>query len=84
MSVTKRNHSPHVIEGLDAIAAYMGKSRITIWRWIQRGWLPAGRLPDGTWFITPSLIDRVCVASHDGYISRKAKRAVTRQLDIAS
>jgi hypothetical protein len=63
----KRNQSPHLIEGVPAIARYLGKHPATIRRWIKSGFLPCGRAPDGTFIITPSLIDRAIIASHGQY-----------------
>ena len=53
--------TPHydgkAIVGLEQIAALFGKSRWSVARWIRNAGFPAARLPDGTWFTTPSLID---------------------------
>ena len=43
--------------GLDAIGRLFSRSRWAIARWIRKEGFPAARLPDGTWFTTPRLID---------------------------
>ena len=46
-----------IVVGLDAIGKLFSRSRWAIARWIRNEGFPAARLPDGTWFTTPTLID---------------------------
>ena len=52
-----QQHSTEIVVGLDAIGNLFGRSRWAVARWIRNAGFPAARLPDGTWFTTPSLID---------------------------
>lgn len=70
MPKPKRNRSPHLIEGLHAIAKRLNRSKSTIERWIADGVIPAAKLPDGTWVITPSLIDRFIVADSEARLEK--------------
>ena len=51
-----------IIVGVAAIGRIFGRSRSTIYRWIDHEGLPAAKLPSGHWAITPSLIDSWLVA----------------------
>ena len=62
------------LEGIPAIATYMGKSYNTIIRWIEQGYLPAAKNPSGRWFTTKSLIDSWIVAGHQAEINERARR----------
>ncbi len=46
-----------VLVGLATIGGEFHRSRWTVARWIKLHDFPAARLPDGSWFTTPSLID---------------------------
>lgn len=73
------NEERQILVGLDEIASYFGKSRKTIWRWIQHQGFPAAPLPTGEWFTTPTLIDDWILARNAAYpMARpKGKREVT-------
>ncbi len=51
------HHNTEIVIGLDAIGGLFGRSRWAVARWIRSEGFPAARLPDGTWFTTPTLID---------------------------
>ncbi len=51
-------HAPSgVLVGLATIGGEFRRSRWTVARWIKLHDFPAARLPDGSWAVTPSLID---------------------------
>ncbi len=54
--------SIEIIVGVAAIGRVFGRSRSTVYRWIEHEGLPAAKLPSGHWAITPSLIDSWLVA----------------------
>lgn len=76
------NPSPAVLEGLDAIAAYLGKSRTTIWRWIIYDNFPATKLPSGTWFTTKYIIANWILAGHDAEIEARKVRRMENSRDV--
>ena len=57
MPFTKNFPTPFVLRGVHEIAQFLGVSDSTIYRWILRQHLPVGKLPDGRWATTPTLID---------------------------
>ena len=52
----KRGTSPGLIIGGRAIAAHIGVSRATLYRWIDKHGFPVGRSPGGMMMTTPALI----------------------------
>ncbi len=66
------NPSANILEGIPNIAEFFGRSYDTIARWIKAGYLPAGKTPQGRWFITRSLIDNWVIAVHKAELQSKA------------
>ena len=67
------NKSPHILEGVRAIAEYFGKHENTIRGWIHKGFLPASKTPDGVWFISKSLINMWIFAGNRAELITKVK-----------
>ena len=59
---TMTQPSSEIIVGVEAIGRVFGRSRSTIYRWIEHEGLPCAKLPSGHWAITLSLIDSWLVA----------------------
>ncbi len=67
-----------IIVGVAAIGRVFGRSRSTIYRWIEREALPAAKLPSGHWAITPSLIDSWLLARNRAW---RDQRKLAAQID---
>jgi hypothetical protein len=63
--------SPHILEGIKAMAEFFGKHPTTIAKWIDTGYLPASKTPDGVWFISKSLINMWMFAGNRAELKRK-------------
>ena len=51
-----RNKNPNILEGIAAIAAFIGKSPNTTTSWILNHGLPATKTPEGLWYTHKALI----------------------------
>ena len=54
--VLRPNPNPNILEGLNAISAFIGKSPNTTAAWIRNYGLPATKTPNGRWLTHKSLI----------------------------
>ena len=73
-----------LIVGTRAIAKHMGiRNHVKVWRWIERGFLPAVQVPSGEWATTQSMIDSMMAAHYNAYMEKRperlAKRAANRE-----
>ena len=59
-----RNKNPNMLEGLPAIAGFLGKSPATAKKWILDHGLPACKTPEGTWLTHKALILQWIYAGH--------------------
>jgi hypothetical protein len=73
-----KNTSPNIIEGIPNIAEYMGKHRNTIMNWINKGYLPAAKNPDGIWFITKSLINMWIFSQNQAELRKRVAEGDSR------
>ena len=64
-----------IIVGVEAIGRVFGRSRSTIYRWIEHEGLPAAKLPSGHWAITASLIDTWLVARNRAWHEQRKPAA---------
>ena len=64
-----------LIVGVAAIGRVFGRSRSTIYRWIEHEGLPAAKLPSGHWAITPSLIDGWLLARNRAWQEQRKSMA---------
>ncbi len=69
-----QNANPNILEGLPAIATFLGKSKLTVRRWIFSAGLPVTKLPNGRWFSHKGLILQWIYAGHQAEL--KARSAV--------
>ena len=67
-----------IIVGVASIGRVFGRSRSTIYRWIEHEALPAAKLPSGHWAITPSLIDSWLLARNRAWHDQ---RKLAAQID---
>ncbi len=63
------NPNPDMLEGLPAIASFMGKSAQTIAIWIKKHGFPATKTPGGTWLTHKELVFRWIIAGHRAEIA---------------
>jgi hypothetical protein len=76
--VNKRN--PNILEGVAAIANFIGKSPNTAKRWILEAGLPATKTPEGLWYTHKALILqwiyagwRAEIAAQNGSVPERVK-----------
>ena len=65
------NTNPDMLEGLSAIASFIGKSPNTAASWITKHGLPATKLPNGRWLTHKSLVLQWIYAGHRAEIKKK-------------
>jgi hypothetical protein len=65
------NSNPDMLEGLNAISEFIGKSPNTTASYIKRHGLPATKLPNGRWLTHKHLILQWITASHRGMLAEK-------------
>jgi hypothetical protein len=65
------NRPAEALIGLVAIGKFFGRPKLTALRWIKSGWLPAIQLPNGQWFTTRGVIDRVIIANYEEELRRR-------------
>lgn len=73
------NKAPGILEGIPAIAAFIGKSGNTTLNWINKHGLPATKTPTGRWFTHRGLILQWIYAGHQAEL--KAKTAFALEED---
>lgn len=66
------NKAPGILEGIPAIAAFIGKSGNTTLNWIVNHGLPATKTPQGRWFTHRGLILQWIYAGHRAELKAKA------------
>jgi len=62
-SVKPEGHGENTLEGIQAIADYLGKSYSTVHKWIKYHSLPAMISPGGEWFTTKDAINSWIIAT---------------------
>ena len=67
------NTAPGILEGIPAIAAFIGKSGNTALNWINKHGLPATKNPQGRWFTHRGLILQWIYAGHQAELKAKAR-----------
>lgn len=60
-----KNSNPLILEGVPAIARFLGKSYNTAMRYIKKDGLPAAKLPNGTWITHKALILQWILIGHE-------------------
>ena len=68
-----RNKNPNMLEGIPAIAEFIGKSYDTTYKWITLHGLPATKTPSGRWFTHKGLILQWMVAGHSAELKARAR-----------
>jgi len=72
----RKNANPNMLEGLPAIATFLGKSANTVRRWIMEDGLPCTKLPNGIWFTHKGLILQWIYAGHEAIVKGRAGYAL--------
>ena len=72
----RKNSNPNMLEGLPAIATFMGKSIETVRRWIDKEGLPATKLPNGKWLTHKGLVLQWIYAGHQAILKNRAATAL--------
>tara|TARA_Y100000296_G_C4970538_1_gene155669 strand:+ start:115 stop:429 length:315 start_codon:yes stop_codon:yes gene_type:complete len=65
-----------MLEGLPAIATFLGKSVQTVRRWILHDGLPCSKLPNGKWFTHKGLILQWIYAGHEAIVKNRVGYAL--------
>ena len=60
-----RNRNPLILEGIPAIATFLGKSYNTALRYVTKHGLPAAKLPNGTWITHKALVLQWILVGHN-------------------
>jgi hypothetical protein len=68
-----RNKNPNMLEGIPAIAEFIGRSYDTTYKWITLHGLPATKTPSGRWFTHKGLILQWMVAGHSAELKARAR-----------
>jgi hypothetical protein len=68
----KKNKNPLILEGIPAIAAFLGKSYNTAKRYIVQDGLPAAKLPNGTWITHKALILQWILVGHQAEMKARS------------
>ena len=64
----RKNSNPNMLEGLPAIATFLGKSLPTARCWIMSDGLPATKLPSGRWLTHKALVLQWIYAGHQAIL----------------
>jgi len=76
------NPNPAILEGLDSIAFFLGKSNQTVARWIKTHGLPATKTPSGVWMTHKTLVLQWMYAGHLVDVAEQNKAADAADLPI--
>ena len=66
----RKNRNPNILEGIPAIADFIGKSRMTALNWIKKHGLPVTKTPEGRWYTHKGLILMWIVMGHEALKAR--------------
>ena len=69
----RKNSNPNMLEGLPAIATFLGKSLPTARRWIMSDGLPATKLPSGRWLTHKALVLQWIYAGHQAFLKNNCQ-----------
>jgi len=67
------NSNPNMLEGLDRIAEFIGKTKLTASNWILHHGLPATKSPQGNWLTHKGLIMEWMFQGHKAELEARVK-----------
>ena len=75
----RKNSNPNMLEGIPAIATFIGKSYNTTIIWIREHGLPATKTPQGRWFTHKGLILQWIFAGHQAELGARVQYALEKE-----